>query len=116
MPKGSGGGGRPGRSGGGGETYTTESGKPASSIPVQLSVGGDTYLHKEELKAAGYKYESDGFSKVWRKEVKLSDAPKEAQKLKESKIIRGDRKVGLSTSPKNKEDDRDVYFFNKKYM
>lgn len=118
MPKGSGGGGNGGRKNGGGGGdggNPTESGKPASEIPVTMSIGGNTFQVRDELKARGYKYESNGLVKTWQKEMSLSDAGKEVKSLVDKKVI-----VKKSITPtireKNKTDGRDVYFYNKKYI
>ena len=112
-----GGGGRSGRGGGGGGGMPTESGRPASEIPVTMSIGGNTYAVKDDLKARGYKYElgEGDLTKEWHKEMSLADARKETQDLVDRGIIKA-KSVTPNIRGKRKSDGRDVYFYNKKYI
>jgi len=78
---------------------------------VHFEVGGETYPIKEELKARGYRWNGS----VWMKTLTLKEAKKEVEDLVLKKIIDPDLHYVFLTeiSP---EDDREVYFFDKKYV
>ncbi len=95
--------------------YKTLSGKDPNNIKVRISLHGNTYPYKEQLKRAGWKYNyGAGF---WIKSCSLRDTVDIVKEYIKRGIIDTEWEEGrFVVMGTNSKDTKDVQTFNKRYL